>query len=480
MFAKIWEAHVVESLDAATDLVHIDRHFLHDLSGPFSMKALDDQGLECRRPEATFAIPDHGVSTAPGRSSADGGGPLLDLLRHYCTKLGVTLFELEGEDQGIVHVTIPELGLALPGLTIVCGDSHTSTQGGLGALAWGIGNTEVTQVLATQALVLDRPRTMRVSLEGTLASGVSAKDVALALIARDGSDGAAGHALEFAGGTVRAMSVEGRMTLCNLALEFGARFAFVAPDDRTFAFLRGSRHAPRGDAWDEAERAWRDLPSDEGARFDRETAFDVSALAPQVTWGTSPAHAVAIDGVVPDPDAASSAEAASAWREALAYMNLEAGSALAGIPVQHVFIGSCTNSRLEDLVEAARVVRGRRVADGVRAWVVPGSRLVKKAAEAAGIANVFVEAGFEWREPGCSMCIAMNGDSVPAGERCVSTSNRNFMGRQGPGARTHLASPATAAAAAIAGRLADPRGFVEDVRTDGPGFAADRRGAGLG
>ena len=463
MFTKIWEAHVVESLDAATELVRIDRHFLHDLSGPFSMKALDDQGLACRSPEQTFAIPDHGVSTAPDRASAaGGGGPLLDVLRHYCAKFGIALFELSGEDQGIVHVTVPELGLALPGLTIVCGDSHTSTQGGLGALAWGVGNTEITQVLATQALILDRPRTMRVRLEGTLAPGVSAKDVALALIARDGTDGAAGHALELAGSAVRAMSVEGRMTLCNLALEFGARFAFVAPDQSTFAFLRGRRYAPTGSAWEEAERAWRDLVSDDGAPFDRESTLAVSDLAPQVTWGTSPAHTIPIDGVVPDPNSAPTSEAAAAWREALAYMDLSAGSPLAGLPVQHVFLGSCTNSRLEDLAEAAGIVSGRRVAAGVRAWVVPGSQRVKKEAEAAGLAQVFIDAGFEWREPGCSMCIAMNGDSVPAGERCVSTSNRNFMGRQGPGSRTHLASPASAAAAAIAGCITDPRRFGTD------------------
>jgi len=458
MFDKVWNDHVVERLDESTDLVHIDRHLLHDLSGPFSMKSLDEQDLACLRPELTFAFPDHGVSTSPERyGDAAGGGPLLDLFRHYCTKFGVHLFDLDSEEQGIVHVSAPELGLALPGLTIVCGDSHTSTQGGLGALAWGIGNTEVTQVLATQALVLDRPRTLRVWIDGALAAAVTAKDLALALIARDGADAGSGYAVEFAGSCIETLPVEGRMTLCNLALEMGARFAFTAADEATFAWLQGRRYAPGGDDWARAVSNWRTLASDAGAAFDREVAFDAAALAPQITWGTSPAHTVAVDARIPDPASAPDAEARQSWTDALAYMGLRAGEPLDGVAVQHVFIGSCTNSRLSDLVEAARVVRGRKVAAGVRAWVVAGSRRVQREAAALGIDRVFRDAGFDWREPGCSMCIAMNGDAVPSGERAVSTSNRNFVGRQGPGARTHLASPATAAAAAISGCVRDPR-----------------------
>ena len=458
MFAKLWEAHVVEPLDDTTDLIRVDRHLLHDLSGPFSMQALDEQGLSCRCPELTFAFPDHGVSTAPDRRHAPGGGgPLLDLLRHYCAKFDIRLLDLDSDDQGIVHVAAPELGLALPGLTIACGDSHTCTEGSLGALAWGIGNTEVTQVLATQALILERPRTMRVRIEGTPPAATGAKDLALALIARDGADCGAGFAVEFAGGTVRMMSIEARMTLCNLALEMGARFAFVAADEATFAYLRGRRFAPTGAAWDQAVASWRELATDGAAAFDREVVLDAAGVVPQVSWGTSPAHTIGVDELVPDPRTAPSAAARTAWEEALRYMDLRPGQPLEGVAVQHVFIGSCTNARLSDLEAAARIARGRRVAAGVRAWVVPGSQRVKLAAAALGLDRVFVEAGFEWREPGCSMCIAMNGDAVPSGERCVSTSNRNFMGRQGPGARTHLAGPAAAAAAAVTGCITDPR-----------------------
>jgi 3-isopropylmalate/(R)-2-methylmalate dehydratase large subunit len=461
MFEKVWNEHVVERLDEQADLIHIDRHLLHDLSGPFSMQSLEEKNLGCRRPELTFAFPDHGVSTSPSRyDDAAGGGPLLDLFRHHCAKLGIHLFDLGSEEQGIVHVSAPELGLALPGLTIVCGDSHTSTQGAFGALALGIGNTEVTQVLATQTLVLDRPRTMRLRIDGKLGVGVSAKDVALAIIARDGPDAGCGYAVEFAGSFSEALSLEGRMTLCNLSLEMGARFAFTAPDEATFEWLRGRRYAPAGDEWDRAVRHWRTLASETGAVFDREVTLDVASLAPQITWGTSPAHAVAIDARVPDPASAPDAAARRSWLDALSYMGLEGGEPLDGIAVQHVFIGSCTNSRLADLVEAARVVRGRKVAAGVRAWVVAGSRSVQREAVALGIDRVFRDAGFEWREPGCSMCIAMNGDAVPSGERAVSTSNRNFVGRQGPGARTHLASPATAAAAAVSGCIRDPRSLL--------------------
>lgn len=463
MFAKLWEDHVVEHLDDTTDLLYIDRHFLHDLSGPFSMKSLGDLGLGVRCPGRTFAFPDHGVSSAPSRiGDADGGGPLLGLFRQFCDQYDIRLFDLDSADQGIVHVAAPELGLTLPGLTLVCGDSHTCTQGALGALAWGVGNTEVTQVLATQTLIVDRPHTMRVRLDGHPAQPActGAKDVALALLARDGADAATGYAVEFAGSAVAAMSVEARLTLCNLALEMGARFAFVAPDETTIAYLDGRPFAPKGADWERAVADWRRLPSDPAARFDRETSLDLSGLVPRITWGTSPAHGIAVDGAVPRlADAPDEASRAS-WTAALEYMGLREGEPLLGLPVEHVFLGSCTNSRLEDLLEAAAVVRGRRVADGVRAWVVAGSRRVQREAIELGLDRVFCDAGFEWREPGCSMCIAMNGDSVPAGERIVSTSNRNFVGRQGPGARTHLAGPVTAAAAAVTGAICDPRTLV--------------------
>jgi 3-isopropylmalate/(R)-2-methylmalate dehydratase large subunit len=459
LFDKLWEPHVIERLGDGIDLVRIDRHLLHDLSGPFSLKALADKGLEVRCPELTFATPDHGVATEPGRTDAStsASARLLPLFRAYCGRFGIRLFDLDDERQGIVHVIGPELGLALPGLTIVCGDSHTCTQGAFGALAWGIGSTEITQVLATQALMLERPKKLLVRFEGALQSLVTAKDLILHLIAKHGADGGAGHAVEFAGGVVRGLSMEARMTLCNLAVEFGARFGFVAPDATTFAYLEGRPFTPTGSGLAAAREAWGGLSSDPDAAFDAELAVDVTDIGPQVSWGTSPEHTISIGECVPDPAAAADPGQAHAHAQALAYMGLEAGKPIAGLAVQHVFIGSCTNARLSDIEIAASMARGRRVAAGVRAWVVPGSRAVKRAAEEEGLDRILRDAGFEWREPGCSMCIALNGDRVPEGERCVSTSNRNFMGRQGPGARTHLASPASAAAAAIAGRIVDPR-----------------------
>jgi 3-isopropylmalate/(R)-2-methylmalate dehydratase large subunit len=342
-------------------------------------------------------------------------------------------------------------------MLVVCGDSHTCTQGGVGAVAWGIGNTEVTQVLATQALNVQRPATMLVQIDGDLAAHVSAKDLILYLIARDGADGGSGHAIEYGGSTVRAMSVEARLTLCNLTVEFGASIGFVAPDDTTFEYLGGRPYAPAGRLWDDAVEHWRSLPSDAGTAFDQTLYIDAARVGPQVSWGTSPAHTVGVDGTIPDPGAAPDESTGRAWATALDYMALRAGEPIAGVPIQHVFIGSCTNSRLEDLQRAAEVVRGRRVAPGVRAWVVPGSLAVKRQAERLGLHEVFTAAGFAWREPGCSMCMSMNGDVVPPGERSVSTSNRNFVGRQGPGARTHLASPETAAASALTGVISDVR-----------------------
>ena len=459
LFAKIWDTHVVESLGDGMDLVWIDRHFLHDLSGPFSLQSLANRGLPCRHPELTFATPDHGVATTPGRTelSSEVSAKLLPLFRDLCAKYAVELFDLDDPRQGIVHVVAAELGLSLPGSIVVCGDSHTCTQGGLGAVAWGIGNTEITQVLATQTLMVERPRTMRVRCAGALSAHVDAKDLILHVIAREGADAGSGHAVEYAGPAVEALPVEGRMTLCNLSVEMGAKMGFVAADETVFAYLRGRPGAPREALWEQAVAHWQSLRGDPGASFDREVAVDASEIAPQMSWGTSPAHTIAVDGIVPQPEQAPDRGTAKAWGEALDYMGLQPGSRLEGLPIQHVFIGSCTNSRLSDLESAAAVVRGRQVAAGVRAWVVPGSQSVKRAAEARGLDGIFKGAGFEWREPGCSMCIGMNGEQVPPGERCVSTSNRNFVGRQGPGARTHLASPASAAACAVAGAIADVR-----------------------
>jgi 3-isopropylmalate/(R)-2-methylmalate dehydratase large subunit len=461
MFAKVWDQHVVASLADDIDLLYVDRHFLHDLSGPFSMRTLSKRQLPVRRPDLTWALPDHGVSTEPGRTadSSEASAKLLPLFRSSSSDLGIRLFDLDDDEQGIVHVVGPEQGLSLPGTTVVCGDSHTCTQGGIGALAWGIGNTEVTQVLATQTLNVQRPRTMLVDVTGDLAPHVSAKDLILHLIARDGADGGTGFAIEYGGDTVERMSVEGRLTLCNLSVEFGARMGFVAPDDTTFAYLAGRPHAPSGDEWQRAVAAWRDLRSDAAATFDRTIQVDATTVAPQISWGTSPAHTIAVDEPVPPPTSAPDGSTAAAWAAAADYMAVEPGRPIVGLPVQHVFIGSCTNSRIEDLRAAAAVVDGRRVASTVRAWVVPGSQSVKRQAEREGLDDVFRAAGFAWREPGCSMCMSMNGDTIPAGERCVSTSNRNFVGRQGPGARTHLASPATAAASAITGAITDVREF---------------------
>jgi 3-isopropylmalate/(R)-2-methylmalate dehydratase large subunit len=461
LFDKLWDAHVIEPLGGGLDMLRIDRHLLHDLSGPGSLKMLQDRGLPVRAPELTFATPDHGVSTEPGRPP-EGSGPnerAVSALRRGCAEHGIRLYDVGGPDQGIVHVIGPELGLTLPGLSIVCGDSHTCTQGAFGALAWGIGSTEIMQVLATQALIVERPRSMRVVFTGRLSAGVTAKDLILSLIGEYGAAGGAGHAIEFAGEAVEAMSMEARMSLCNLAVEFGARFGFVAPDETTFAYLKGRRYAPQGEVWDQAESAWRGLRSDPQAPFDTEFSVAANTVAPQVTWGVSPEHVIAIDQPIADPSA-TDAHTAEAWRKALDYMGLKAGGRLAGTPVQHVFIGSCANARLSDLVDAAEIVRGRRVAKHVRAWVVPGSQAVKRAAEAQGLDRVFTDAGFEWREPGCSMCLAVNGDRVPPGERAISTSNRNFVGRQGPGARTHLASPIMAAAAAVAGHIVDVRDLL--------------------
>jgi 3-isopropylmalate/(R)-2-methylmalate dehydratase large subunit len=458
MLAKIWDQHVIAHITDDTDLLHIDRHLLHDLGGSRGLLDLKSKGHEVHNPELTFATPDHAISTALGRAGTSKiGQELLAALRVETTASGIRMFDVDQPGQGIVHVIGPELGLSLPGCTIVCGDSHTCTHGGLGALAFGIGSSELTHVLATQALIQRRPKTMRVKFEGRLPFGVTAKDMILALIGQVGAAAGTGYAVEYAGRTIRDLTIEGRLTICNLSIEFGAKMGMVAPDETTFEFLRGRPYAPQGEMWRQAVDAWRKLPSDADAVFDREVLVDVEKIVPQVTWGISPEHVIGVDGRIPDPRSIDDPVRAAAITTALDYMGLVPGAPIAGTPVDWVFIGSCTNSRLSDLRAAAAVARGRKVAPGVRAWVVPGSENVKREAVAEGLDKVFTDAGFEWREPGCSMCLAANGETVAPGQRSVSTSNRNFVGRQGPQARTHLASPASAVAAAIAGVIADVR-----------------------
>lgn len=459
LFEKLWAQHLVAERPDGLSVIHIDRHVMHEVTSPQAFSGLELAGRPVRNPELTFATQDHIVSTEPGRGDATvrGGQELIEAMRANARRHRLTLFDLGDRRQGIVHVIAPELGLALPGLTLACGDSHTCTIGALGALAWGIGTSEVEHILATQTALMKKPRTMRIRFEGRLPDGVGAKDMILHLAATIGTAGATGRAVEFAGEAVRALDMEGRMTLCNMGIEIGARFAMVAPDDCTFAWLAGRPYVPQGRLWDEAVADWRRLPSDIEAHFDDEIGLDVSRLTPQVSWGTSPEQTAGIDAAVPDPAAAGDAQRRSAMERALAYMGLVPGMRLDGLPIDKVFIGSCTNSRLGDLRAAARVLKGRRVASGVRLLVVPGSSMVRQAAEAEGLDRIFVEAGAEWREPGCSMCAGLNADKVAPGERCVSTSNRNFEGRQGPNARTHLVSPAMAAAAAVAGRLTDVR-----------------------
>jgi 3-isopropylmalate/(R)-2-methylmalate dehydratase large subunit len=459
LFDKLWDAHVVRDLGAGWALLHIDRHLLHDLSGPPALGEVQARGLPLHDPELVFATPDHAVSSQPGRVATTFalGGRLHAGLKQRAAQMGVRFFDLGEAGQGIVHVMGPELGIVMPGLTVICGDSHTCTNGGLGAMAFGVGSSESTHALATQTLRQQKPRRMRIRCEGRLAAGVTAKDLALHVIARLGADAGVGQAVEFAGPAVEALDVEGRLTLCNLSVELGARFGLVAPDEKTIDWLRGRPRAPQGESFEAAAAYWRTLASDPDAVFDREEIIDAAAVPPTITWGTSPEHAIAVDGLIPPLAAARSDSEREAWRAALEYMGLQAAVAIQGTPVDWVFIGSCANSRLEDLRAAAAVARGRHVADGVRAWVVPGSENVKRAAEAEGLRAVFEAAGFEWREPGCSMCVAANGEQVPPQQRVVSTSNRNFVGRQGPGARTHLASPAMAAAAAVTGRITDVR-----------------------
>ena len=459
LFHKVWAAHVVKEFGDGVSLLHIDRHLIHDLEAGPRLNDLQRAGRTVARNDLTFATPDHAVSSAVDRTTDTHpiGGRLLRAMRRGTARSGIRMFDLGSPEQGIVHVVGPELGLTLPGSLIVCGDSHTCTHGGFGALAFGIGSSEVGHVLATQTLRQRRPKAMRVRFEGTLGAGVSAKDMILHVIGRLGTAAGRGHAVEYAGAAVRALSLDGRLTLCNLSIEMGAKIGMVAPDDKVYDYLAGKPYAPVGALFDRAVTYWRTLPTSDGATFDREVVIDVAAIAPQITWGTSPQDVLPIDGRVPDPSDEPDAERRQSMIRALDYMGLAPGQPLAGTPIDWVFIGSCANSRLSDLREAALVVRGRHVAPGVRAWVVPGSARTQRLAEAEGLHHQFIAAGFEWRSPGCSMCLAANGEVVPPGQRSVSTTNRNFVGRQGRDARTHLASPAMAAAAAVSGRLVDVR-----------------------
>ncbi|HYG72143.1 MAG TPA: 3-isopropylmalate dehydratase large subunit [Actinomycetota bacterium] len=445
---KVWDRHVVHSADGEPDLLYVDLHLVHEVTSPQAFDGLRLHGRPVRRPDLTVATMDHNVPTAPGPVDPISVRQMEALARN-CEEFGITLFPTGSLGQGIVHVIGPQMGLTQPGLVIVCGDSHTSTHGAFGALAFGIGTSEVEHVLATQTLPQTRPGTMAVTVDGELPPGVSAKDVILAIIATIGTNGGIGHVIEYRGDAIASLSMEGRMTVCNMSIEAGARAGMIAPDDTTFAWLEGRPSAPRGADWEAALEEWRTLPTDDGATFEREVRLDATELKPYVSWGTNPAQTVTIDDVVPEP-------ADEAGHRALAYMGLEPGVAMREIRPDTVFIGSCTNSRITDLREAASIVRGRRVHDGLRAMVVPGSMLVKRQAEEEGLDEVFRAAGFEWRDAGCSMCLGMNPDQLAPGERSASTSNRNFEGRQGKGGRTHLVSPAVAAATAVAGHFAAP------------------------
>jgi 3-isopropylmalate/(R)-2-methylmalate dehydratase large subunit len=457
---KIFDAHVVgESAPGEPALLYVDLHLVHEVTSPQAFEGLRLAGRPVRRPDLTLATMDHNVPTTD--RSLPVADPLsakqIDALRTNCKDFGIRLFDLTSRRQGIVHMIGPELGVTQPGMTIVCGDSHTATHGAFGALAFGIGTSEVEHVLATQCLPQARPRQMAVEVNGDLPFGVTAKDVILSIIARIGVDGGVGHVIEYRGETIERLTMEGRMTICNMSIEAGARAGLIAPDETTFAYLKNRPHAPQGDQWDQALEHWRTLPTDPDATFDHVERFDAADLEPTVTWGTTPAMSETITGRVPTPEETGDSDQT---RRALDYMGLRGGEEITDIPLDRVFLGSCTNARIEDLREAARVVAGKRVADGVRAMVVPGSYPVKLQAEEEGLSDVFLAAGFEWREPGCSMCLGMNPDILEPGERCASTSNRNFEGRQGRGGRTHLVSPAMAAAAAINGHFVDVRALA--------------------
>jgi 3-isopropylmalate/(R)-2-methylmalate dehydratase large subunit len=455
---KVWDRHVVRHGDGQPDLLYIDLHLVHEVTSPQAFDGLRQEGRTVRRPDLTVATMDHNVPTAGlDQPIADPiSARQMQILRANCEEFGVACYGIGDPNQGIVHIIGPEQGLTQPGMTIVCGDSHTSTHGAFGALAFGIGTSEVEHVLATQTLPQQRPGTMAVTVEGDLPPGATAKDVILAIIGRIGTGGGIGSIIEYRGSTIRALTMEGRMTVCNMSIEAGAKAGLIAPDDVTFAYLEGRRHAPIGAAWDRAVEDWRSIATDEGATFDKAVDLDAAEIAPHVSWGTNPGQVAPITGTIPEPDSFADPSERDAARRALEYMGLAAGTQLQDVPIDTVFIGSCTNGRIEDLRAVAAVADGRKVASGVRTLVVPGSHAVKAQAEAEGIDVVLTAAGFDWREPGCSMCLAMNPDKLAPGERCASTSNRNFEGRQGRGGRTHLVSPAVAAATAVAGTFASP------------------------
>ena len=459
LFDKIWDSHLVTQQEDGTTILYIDRHMVHEVTSPQAFEGLRLSGRKVRRPELTLAVADHNVPTS-GRAQgiADEESRIqVETLEKNCADFGVTYFRMNDKRQGIVHIVGPEQGFTLPGTTVVCGDSHTATHGAFGALAFGIGTSEVEHVLATQTLQQSRPKNMRVTVEGKLPAGITAKDMILAIIGKIGTAGGTGYVIEYAGEAVQSLSMAGRMTMCNMSIEGGARAGLIAPDETTFEYLKGRPMAPKGAEWDAAVAYWKTLPSDEGAAYDKEVVLKASEIVPQVTWGTSPQDVAPIDGTVPHPDDYSDEGRRKAIARSLDYMGLKGGEKLEEVKVDKVFIGSCTNGRIEDLREVAGIAKGRKVAASVYAMIVPGSGLVKEQAEAEGLDKIFIEAGFDWREPGCSMCLAMNADKLEPGERCASTSNRNFEGRQGRGGRTHLLSPAMAAAAAITGHLADVR-----------------------
>jgi len=462
LFDKVWDQHVVAELGDGAVLLHLDRVMVHDLSGYRALKILEERGERVVHPELALGAPDHTALSAPGAQTAgEPYGRVGPEFMELCKRHGIRAEGVDSPDFGILHVIGPEMGLTLPGATLVCGDSHTCTHGGLGALAYGIGSSELVHVLSTQTIIQKKPNRMRILFSGALAEGVTPKDMILYVIGQEGTAAGTGYAVEYAGDAIEKMGVEGRMTICNLSIEMGAKIGMVAPDDITIDFLKGRAHAPKGADWDAAVAHWRTLKSDADALFDREIEIDVSEIKPQVTWGTSPEHVVAIDGVVPDPDDAPDADAREARLAALDYIGLRPGQAMEGVPVDWVFIGSCTNSRITDLRAAAEIVKGRKVAGSLTAWAVPGSAAVKAEAEAEGLDKVFTEAGFEWRAASCSLCVGANGETLAPGQRSISTSNRNFVGRQGPGARTHLASPVMAAAAAVTGAITDVRKLME-------------------
>ena len=461
LFDKIWDHHLVDVQDDGTSLIYIDRHLVHEVTSPQAFEGLRNSGREVRRPEATLAVPDHNVPTTDRSKGIEEEQSRIQVetLQQNCKDFGIELFDVDDIRQGIVHIIGPEQGFTLPGMTIVCGDSHTSTHGAFGALAFGIGTSEVEHVLATQTLYQKRPANMRITVDGDLPLGVTAKDVVLAIIGKIGTAGGTGHVIEYAGEAVRKLSMAGRMTICNMSIEAGARAGLIAPDQTTFDYIMGRPMAPKAGAFEQAVQFWKSLPSDEGATYDKEVVLKAEDIEPQVTWGTSPQDVVPVTGAVPSPSSVDDPNRRSAMERSLDYMGLQPGTPVSDIKIDKVFVGSCTNGRIEDLRAAAAVIEGKRIADHVEAMIVPGSGLVKNQAEEEGLDKIFLEAGFEWREPGCSMCLAMNPDKLKPGERCASTSNRNFEGRQGPGGRTHLVSPAMAAAAALAGHLTDVRKF---------------------